>query len=84
MGNNSANNYYNRRIGYGKMSMRASRRHRLGMHGFCLGPKVVSHSMYGTLMPIFEGFVLCFIIIIFFTLFLKRMFMSEFQPCLGN
>ena len=44
------------------------------LQGFRLRPRRldVSHSMSGTLMPIFEGFVLFFIIITFFTYFLKR------------
>ena len=42
---------------------------------------VVSQSMCGTLMPIFKGFVLFFIIIIFL-LFKENL--SELQACLGN
>ena len=41
---------------------------------------VVSHSMSVTLMPIFERFVLFFIIMIFYLLFKENL--SELQPCL--
>ena len=44
---------------------------------------VVSHSTSGTLMPIFEGFVLFFILLIYFLLTFKEN-LSELQPCLGN